>query len=314
MRTGHREVALLRLLATPKVGNVRASKVMEWCKSHGVSVEDFVSAPRPIDGALTSEMANSIPSSREQADRIAGKLSESGVVLLEKGTAQYPDRMVQLLGQKAPPVLFVLGNLDLLASSSVGFCGSRNASKKGLATAADCAEQLAQSGTNVVSGYAAGVDLQAHTAALAAGGTTTVVLAEGILHFAIRESLQDLWDWKRVVVISEFAADASWAVGHAMQRNWTICALSQVVILIEARAAGGSAEAGKACLRLGLPLFASEFEGSPESASGNRELLRSGAKPLLKNKATGRANLKKVHELLHRPSQVAVAEFVRVLR
>jgi predicted Rossmann fold nucleotide-binding protein DprA/Smf involved in DNA uptake len=77
-----------------------------------------------------------------------------------------------------------------------------------------------------------------------------------------------------------------------MQRNRTIGALSRAMILIESASTGGSIEAGRASLSMGVPLFAPVYEGMPESAVGNRELLAHGARPLLKSRTTGRANLK----------------------
>jgi hypothetical protein len=53
----------------------------------------------------------------------------------------------------------------------------------------------------------------------------------------------------------------------AMQRNKTICGLSRAMVLIEARSTGGSIQAGRDCLKMGLPLFAAVYEGSP-----NRQL------------------------------------------
>ena len=36
--------------------------------------------------------------------------------------------------------------------------------------------------------------MNAHRAALVAGGTTTVVLAEGILRFRVKKDIRDVWD------------------------------------------------------------------------------------------------------------------------
>jgi hypothetical protein len=66
------------------------------------------------------------------------------------------------------------------------------------------------------------------------------------------------------------------------------------MILIESASTGGSIEAGRASLDMGVPLFAPVYEGMPESAVGNRELLAHGARPLLKSRTTGRANMKEV--------------------
>jgi predicted Rossmann fold nucleotide-binding protein DprA/Smf involved in DNA uptake len=61
-----------------------------------------------------------------------------------------------------------------------------------------------------------------------------------------------------------------------MQRNQTICALSKAVVLIESGLDGGTFEAGKSALSLGLPLFVIDFENPPDSAEGNQYFLTRG--------------------------------------
>jgi DNA processing protein len=170
-----------------------------------------------------------------------------------------------------------------------------------MATARDCAMLLSNDNVNIVSGFAAGVDMNAHRAALAAGGTTTIVLAEGILRFRVKKEIRDVWDDSRTLVVSEFGPNLPWSVSHAMQRNKTICGLSRAMILIEARSTGGSIQAGRDCLKMGLPLFAAVYEGSPESATGNEELLRNGAKRLMKSKARDLPNMTPVLQAIANP-------------
>jgi predicted Rossmann fold nucleotide-binding protein DprA/Smf involved in DNA uptake len=88
----------------------------------------------------------------------------TGTILM--GDGAYPSFLRDVLGRDAPGKLEWMGNLHLLGWRSVGFCGSRKASSRGLDTAADCATQAAESGVVVVSGYAAGVDEIAHLNAL----------------------------------------------------------------------------------------------------------------------------------------------------
>jgi len=214
---------------------------------------------------------------------------------------EYPVRLIDILGSVAPPLLFYKGNLDILNTRSVGFCGSRKASEKGLETARDIASQFSQSDINIVSGYASGVDFTTHLAALENNGTTTIVLPFGIEHFKIKRELENVWDWSRVLVISEFLPSRPWTVFNAMKRNSTICALSMAMILIEARETGGSMEAGKKCLQLGIPLFAPVYDGMHESASGNRILLDKGAHAIKKNRVSGKANISRILDAVENP-------------
>ena len=210
---------------------------------------------------------------------------------------RYPVAVSSAFGRKAPH-LWALGNVDLLGEDGIGFCGSRKASSKGLETAHDCADQAAVAGFNVVSGNAAGIDFTAHFAALKAGGSTTLVLPEGIDHFRIRKDLQSVWDWRRVLVISQFERSASWQSYRAMERNALIIALSQAMIVIEAGPTGGTLNAGLTTLSSGKPLFVAVYERMDENAQGNALLIGKGGIPLAKSRSTGRANMDKVRNSL----------------
>lgn len=286
---------ILRLLETKGIGFSRFWSIWGFLKN---KMKDGVFNSGEIINFLKEKELIDWKSNEEKVYEKWKKLIEENIKVISFGDDKYPYKLIPRLERKAPPLLMVLGNLDLLSKPSVGFCGSRDASPTGLETAYDCAEQLAKKNINIVSGYAHGVDMTTHRAALEAGGTTILVLAEGILNFRIKKELSRIWDWDKILVISEFLPGLPWSVHNAMQRNSIICALSESVILIEAKSRGGSIEAGKACLKLKLPLFAPVYEGMPESAVGNRELLDQGALPLFKSQTSGKANISKVFELI----------------
>lgn len=279
---------LMALLDAPGVGPSRVRKLLKRCEhagGEGLSDRSF------LRESLTEAQLAALPACREKMERQWDELSVKGIHAFSIADAGYPARLRTLLGDDAPVVLLCQGNLSLLQSAGVGFCGSREATEKGIATARDTAALLAAERVNVVSGYAAGVDMNAHCAALAAGGTTTVVLAEGILRFRVKREIRDLWDPGRTLVVSEFGANLPWSVSHAMTRNRTICGLARAMVLIEARATGGSIQAGRDCLLLGLPLFAAVYEGMPESAVGNEQLLHDGGRRLMKSRSSGLPNV-----------------------
>jgi predicted Rossmann fold nucleotide-binding protein DprA/Smf involved in DNA uptake len=155
---------------------------------------------------------------------------------------------------------------------------------------------LAQQQINVISGYAHGIDLAAHRAALESGGTTTVVMAEGILHFKVKGELRGLVskdDFSRLSVVSEFPPGLSWRAHNAMVRNRTICGLSHAMVVIESGSEGGTFEAGKAALELGEPLFCVEYSETQPEAAGNPYFLRHGAQSLRRSR-NGEPNLTKL--------------------
>jgi DNA processing protein len=204
---------------------------------------------------------------------------------------RYPQRLKAVLGKHAPAQLFVCGNVDLLNEHGVSFCGARNASGKGIEAAALCARTAIKARFVITSGNARGVDRATHREALAAGGATILVIPEGMDHFRIAPELRDVWDWARVLVVSQFQPNTVWRSYHAMERNKTIMALSCAMIVVEAGEKGGTRAAGEDAIRLHIPLFAVDYGFDESVAPGNRELIKRGAKPLKKNRETGEPNL-----------------------
>lgn len=216
---------------------------------------------------------------------------KSKIFTLIKGGPGYPASVTDALKGKAPEVLYCIGNLSLLENAGVGFCGSRKASAKGLETARDCARQIGEMGINVVSGNAAGVDFEAHKAALDGGGSTILVLPEGINHFRVKRAFDSVWDWQKVLVVSQFDPDAAWKTFRAMERNQLIIALSKAMIVIEAGETGGTLNAGMATLKIGRPLFVALYENMLDQAPGNDRLLQMGGQRFNKSRSTERAKL-----------------------
>lgn len=292
MRDQEKAFALFRLLQVAGAGPSRLRSIVALAEDLRTSLPEIVDNPDNLGTVLNREQTRDLRANATQSREVWQKLRDQNVATLTFFDPDYPDSLRTLLGKQAPPLLFALGNVALLRRPSLGFCGSRKASEKGLTVAQECSELVSKEGINVVSGYAAGVDMATHRAALESGGTTALILAEGILHFRIKQDLKEFWDWQRVVVVSQYSPGLTWSVHNAMSRNQTICALCKAMVLIEARESGGSMEAGRTCLKLGVPLFAPVYESMPDFATGNRILLGAGARSLYKNKATSLPNLR----------------------
>lgn len=282
-----------RLLAVRGVGPARLRQILARARERGVPIEELSRRLHELGDVLSTAQQEQFMGLGTSDDEI-GALENAGVFLVSVLDEVYPERLRDRLQERAPPLLWISGNVGLFSEPTVGFCGSRAASRRGLEVTQDCADQLARSGCVIVSGYAAGVDMQAHRTALEVGRSTVLVLAEGIDHFRIKREIKSVWSSERTCVVSEFPAHAQWTAGQAMQRNRTIVGLSSVMILIEAGATGGSIAAGRTALDLGVPLFAPEYEGMPPSATGNRELLGRGARAVWRSRTTTRAKLDEV--------------------
>ena len=117
------------------------------------------------------------------------------------------------------------------------------------------------------------------------------MLPNGISSFYVRQDLKEVWDWNRVLVISEYQPADKWSVSRAMTRNNTIIGLSDSMVVVEAGLTGGSMDAGLRTLEDSKPLFVPMYVDYPESALGNRVLLEKGAQRIGRNRQSNRANI-----------------------
>lgn len=286
---------IFKLLSVKGIGRVKANSILE---SLAIRYDINSLSETEILSKLSPEISNAYKNVSSKTYEEIEKAISLGVKFITILDNDYPKNL-KALGTNKPTILSYLGNKNLLDSKKIGFCGSRKASEKGLNIAKDISQQISLLNVTVVSGYASGIDQQTHFWSLNERGNTIIVLPEGINHFKIKTFVKEVWDWNRVLVMSEFMPDSIWNAGKAMERNLTIVSLSDVMVLIEARETGGSIDAGYKALTLNKPLFAPVYEGMPEEASGNQILLTKGALPLKRKKETQKANLDYVFHVLN---------------
>ncbi|MDE0041606.1 MAG: DNA-processing protein DprA [Candidatus Poribacteria bacterium] len=206
------------------------------------------------------------------------RLKDAGVTMLHPSHPNFPQHLLEI-----SPILFIKGQHELLTSDSVAIVGARDVSDEGVRVAQTIAAGLAREGINVVSGYAKGVDSEAHFSALASDGTTTIVLPHGITGLRRKKAFRS-FNWERnVLAVSQFAPDTKWVAHNAMTRNKLICALSKAVVVIESGSErntkgklSGTFNTGKTALEMKLPLFVADPEHFVHPPQGNADLIRLG--------------------------------------
>lgn len=222
--------------------------------------------------ALGEHMEQLDSSSRQQLRTAAKDLLSRDVTAILRETSEYPRLLDQV--PNAPPVLFCSGQLSLLSAPSVGMCGSRRVSNEGFRAATICGSVAASQELVSVSGYAPGVDMAIHVSALESGGTTIIVLPEGINYFRVKQEIARVWDPSRALVVSQFSPTQTWNAGGAMTRNSVIIGLSLALVVVEAGEKGGTFSAGQRAIELDRRVIALQFSDMPR---GNVMLLDSGA-------------------------------------
>ncbi len=295
---------LLQFILAKGVGEAALRHLARYCAGEGISPADAVRLDPPrlreVLGVSEPAAAN-VGKSGDAAARLWDNLQLHGVRLLWIEDDAYPARLKAILGDEAPPFLFLRGEAELFDLPALGFCGSRQASDKGLAVTRDAAAALARQNICVVSGYAHGVDLAAHRATLEAGGATIMVVAEGIRHFRVKKEIADVLGRGKHLVVSQFPPSLPWIARNAMKRNRTIIGLSDGMILVESANEGGTFAAGDEAIRRHHPLFVVDFASPGPSAEANPHFIERGGIPIRGRALDRKPNLEQVLEVAHRP-------------
>jgi len=217
----------------------------------------------------------------QRIEAIQARLSDERLRLLPISDPLYPGRLLADLGFEAPTFLYAAGRLGHLRGPTVALIGTREPSPEGLATARAYAAALARAGVHVVSGHARGIDVAAHEGALAAGGSTSLVLYHGLFRFQPAAPLRDFLTSENALILSQFAPEDPGRIDRPVRRNATIAALADGLIVIESGLVSGTSYAFRDARRMRKPLWSVIYaEPAPESAAGNRSLLSAGARPL----------------------------------
>jgi DNA processing protein len=213
--------------------------------------------------------------------RVAKAEPEAAQAALEQGARivqrfELPERYASLLG--TPHALFVHGDAGLLQGRTIGIVGTRGASAYGKAAARKFAEAFAQAGLTVVSGGAQGIDAAAHEGALEGGGSTACVMACGVdrvypashrtLFARIRES---------GCLVSQFPAGWNPRNDSFVQRNATIAALCEAVLVVEAPEHSGALVTANRANEYGRPVYVVPGSIAALSFRGSHALIRDGA-------------------------------------
>lgn len=181
--------------------------------------------------------------------------------------------------KNAPNRLFLAGDQTLLHSGArVAIVGSRTASAEGRDLARQLAVFVASRGAVVVSGLAAGIDTEAHQAAIAAGGRTIAVLGTSLdeVFPAENRPLQERI-MREHLAISQFEPGVPAHRTNFPRRNRTMALLSDLTVIVEAGEKSGSLHQGWEALRLGRPLFLTDLAVSNAGLAWPSEFMKYGA-------------------------------------
>ena len=197
-----------------------------------------------------------------------------GIHILAFPEPNYPNVLRSL--SDAPPLLNVMGHLELFEREMFAIVGSRNASTLGQKVAHEFSQELGASGCVIVSGLAEGIDTIAHKASLKTG--TIAVVAQGIDRIyppknkELHEAIQ-----KEGLMISEAPLSMSAQGCLFPRRNRLISGLSWGVLVVEAALKSGSLITARYAGEQGREVFAIPGHPKDPRANGTNKLIKEGA-------------------------------------
>jgi DNA processing protein len=209
-----------------------------------------------------------------EAEREFEALHRLGGRFIASGEAAYPVPLQAI--DSAPPLLSVLGQVEVLQRPGVALVGSRNASAAGLKFTVRLARELGEADFAIVSGLARGIDTAAHEASLETG--TAAVLAGGLDEIYPPQNIPLA---RRIVergaLISEMPLGWVARARDFPRRNRLVSGLALGTVVVEAARRSGSLITARFANEQGRLVFA--VPGSPldPRAEGGNHLIREGA-------------------------------------
>ena len=261
-------VTWLRLLRSRRVGPGTFHRLLS---EHGSVAAALDALPEVARAAGVSDY-RVCPAGVAEAELRAGHAA--GARLVTFADADYPEALRDL--SDAPPVLWMMGEAEVLDHPAIALVGARNASSLGLRMARGLAADLCERGHAIVSGLARGVDTAAHKASLETG--TIAVMAGGVDVIYPAENAALSGDILRTGLrISEHPPGMAPQARHFPARNRLISGLARAVVVVEAAAKSGSLITARAALDQGREVLAVPGHPIDARAAGCNMLIRDGA-------------------------------------
>ncbi|MCM1100870.1 MAG: DNA-processing protein DprA [Clostridium sp.] len=259
----------------PGIGSRTMEKIMGVCPD----LREFYRAGEKLWRRILNERQF------EQLRQYAGEISpersyehmaELGIRFVTRSDADYPERLREI--PDPPYALFVKGRLPDEEVPAVAVVGARDGSEYGRFVASGIGRALGESGIQVVSGMARGIDGISQMAALEAGGSSFGVLGCGpdICYPASNQRLYDRLCGQGGI-LSPYPPGTQAGPGHFPPRNRIVSGLSDALIVVEARNKSGTLITVDMALEQGRDVYAVPGRVTDRLSDGCNNLIKQGA-------------------------------------
>lgn len=230
---------------------------------------------------------------RETANRILYRLEQTetlhaylrnlwnrGIQVITRLSSDYPQRLRHVLGDQAPLILYYSGNVGLFSSPCLSLVGSRKLREPGNLFAQRAGAAIAGEGLVYCSGGARGADTVGFQAAMKAGGSAVLYLADSLEAAMMDSRYRGALKEGRLLLVSESGYDQRFSPQRALSRNRLIHAMGEKTLVAQSDYGFGGTWSGTLeNLKQGWsPVFMCNEEPDNQGTCG---LIERGAVPVL---------------------------------
>jgi len=268
----------LALALTQGLGPTRIKKLIEH---FGTAESVFHASLTELEATgMRAVSAQSLATGKslELAQQECVKAAEVGAKIISLSDPEYPSRLKEIYDP--PVILFVKGNVEVLAQPGIAMVGTRHPTPYGSGMAERLSTDLAARGLVIISGMARGIDTASHRGAIAAKGKTVAVLGTGIDVMYPKENTRLA---EQIValggaLISEFPVGTFPAPQNFPIRNRIISGMSAGVLVVEAAEYSGTRITSRCALEQNRDVYAVPGNVTNKNSWGPNTLIKQGAK------------------------------------
>ncbi len=201
------------------------NRLVRWLQTKSINPEDFLT--QDIDSLLhdwqdkttTIERVSALLERKYGLAIALDKWIKVGIWIINRGDVAYPKKLKERLKENTPPILFGIGNIELLNQNYIGIVGARKTSEKELEDTKYIGKNISKNNYGVVSGGAKGVDESGMLGALEAGGYSLGYVADSLIRKSTSSIFRKHIINKQLCLVSPFNPKLDLMVGMPCLKN-----------------------------------------------------------------------------------------------
>ena len=157
------------------------------------------------------------------------ELIRQGVSIVQSDSDLFPPA----LREKRISSLYVKGNDQILKRPILTFLSSMKPDESEVNAALACLELVARPGLSIMVGYEHRLSRPIIRRALKLGSDVIISFPEGMLNFSVRRDVRDIWNEKRIAVVTHAAPRQRWNPGVTLKAKYLSLALANVALITD---------------------------------------------------------------------------------